>query len=120
MRYPTIGTRGVCARCGMDIEHHGHGQWLDHGASTRCNLPHDTERLHPKGRHTPNLTPSMLLRRSYARIEVPRPRNRRPSYTWVTGWEVQDPTTGRWSIAMRFRDAVLHAETMLKLYRATI
>ncbi len=120
MRHPTIGRRAVCARCGLDIEHHGRGQWLDHGANSHCNLPADAERLHPKGRHTPNLVPSMLLRRSYARIEGPNnPSGYRAhlGYRWATGWEVQDPATGRWGIAKRYRDALSHASELLTIYR---
>ena len=34
----------------------------------------------------------------------------RPGYRWVQGWQVFDPTTGRWSVEMRRCDAIACAK----------
>jgi len=44
------------------------------------------------------------------RIEVGCTRRGRPSYRWVQGWQVFDPTTGRWSVEMRRKDAIAMAK----------
>ena len=36
-----------------------------------------------------------------------------PSYRWVQGWQVLDPATGRYSVEMRYCDALTHAAEML-------
>lgn len=105
MTRKTIGLRAICARCGLELRYEGAGVWYDRGGNIRCHLPADAERLNPKGRHTPVSTHTMLLRRSFD-IEVPRPRKGRPSFVWVTGWEVMDPRTRRYSMPMRYREAL--------------
>lgn len=109
----SIGLRAACARCGLDIEYIGAGRWHDRGGDICCALPADTERLHRHGRHTPHLTATMLVRKSYTQVETPRLRNGRPSYAWVQGWEVRNLETGRWSTPMRFREALNFAHQVL-------
>lgn len=36
----------------------------------------------------------------------------RPSYRWVQGWQVFDPNTGRWSVEVRWRDALAMARNI--------
>lgn len=48
------------------------------------------------------------------RIKIGCPRRGRPGYRWVQGWQVFDPSTGRWSVEMRWHDA-LNAARQLRL-----
>lgn len=44
------------------------------------------------------------------RIEVGCTRRGRPGYRWVQGWQVFNPDTGRWSVEMRWYDALSVAQ----------
>lgn len=52
-----------------------------------------------------------LIRRG-CRIEVGCTVRGRPSYRWVQGWQVLDPRTGRWSVEMRYRYALMEAREL--------
>ena len=115
----------ACACCGQDIEGNPREGWHDRGGGRAC-LPfkaRDGEIVRPSGLHSPELTPRAMLRPGVD-IEVSRPIRRgkgrpyRPGYAWVQGWEVLNPATGRYSVPMRYRDALRHAADMLAMGRA--
>jgi hypothetical protein len=112
----------ACPCCGQDIEGNPREGWHDRGGGRAC-LPfraRDGEIVRPVDlKHSPKLTPRAMLREGVS-IEVPRARRARrgapyrPGYAWVRGWEVRDPATGRYSVPMRYRDAMAMASTELE------
>lgn len=110
----------ACACCGQDIEGNSREGWHDRGGNRACApfQARDGEMVRPTGTHSPTLSPRAMLRPG-CQIEVSAPTRRRRGgtyrlgYRWVQGWQVRDPATGRYSIEMRYRDALTHAAEML-------
>ncbi len=103
----------ACSHCGQDIEGSTREGWRDRGGNSLCPsfIARDGEIVRLSGVHHSDKPRARGMLRRGGLVLIQHPHG--PGQCWVEGWQVRNPTTGRYGSSMRYRDALAMAQTAI-------